>query len=266
MTGASEAQQTRVMERVLSELQSFPASRSPPEMAQQIQHIVRHETAVEDPYRQAKTASTEQALALVPRLRRLVSEAADPLDVALRLSIAGNIIDLGVSLDYDLEDAIQRVLGQPFAIDASASFKRALARVQSVLYLGDNAGETVFDGVLIERLKRPVTYVVKGSPILNDAIRDDALAAGLGDIATVEDNGSDAPGTILDRCSGAFQRRFAEAELIIAKGQANYETLGKINAPLFFLLQTKCAVVARELNVALHSLVFVQSSEVPAQP
>jgi len=256
MAGADEKRQYWVLQEVLDELRRFELTSTPPEMGYRIHQIVRREMDVRDPYEQAKAVSTRRALALYPGLKNLVAEAANPLRTAVRLSIAGNIIDLGVAQEYDLEGTIQRVLAQPFAIDAYAAFREGLARAEGVLYLADNAGETVFDRVLIETLGKPVTYVVKGGPILNDATQQDALAAGLNSVVTIVDNGCDAPGTIIRLCSQEFRHLLAEADLIIAKGQANYETLNDTAAPIFFLLQAKCPMIARSLGVPVKSIVL----------
>jgi uncharacterized protein with ATP-grasp and redox domains len=258
MAGADEDRQYRILQEVLNELGRFKLTSTPPEMAYRIHQIVRQEMGGRDPYRQAKETSTRQALGLYPQLKALVAEADDPLKTAVRLSIAGNIIDLGLAQEYDLEKTIERVLTQPFAIDAYPAFQDGLTRVDGVLYLADNAGETVFDRVLIETLDKPVTYAVKGSPILNDATRQDALAAGLGPVTTLVDNGSNAPGTIIGLCSQEFRQLLAQAELIIAKGQANYESLSRTAAPIFFLLQAKCPVIAQNLAVPVKSIVLKQ--------
>ena len=253
---ADENRQYWVLQEVLNELHQFELTSTPPEMGNRIHQIVRREMGVRDPYQQVKEVSTRQALALYPRLKVLVAEADDPLKMAIRLSIAGNIIDLGVAQEYDLEGTIQRVLAQPFAIDAYAAFREGLARTDGVLYLADNAGETVFDRVLIETLEKPVIYAVKGGPVLNDATRQDALAAGLSQVATIVDNGCNAPGTITTLCSQEFRCLLDDAGLIIAKGQANYETLSETAAPIFFLLQAKCPVIARDLGVPVKSIVL----------
>jgi uncharacterized protein with ATP-grasp and redox domains len=125
-----------------------------------------------------------------------------------------------------------------------------------VLYLGDNAGETVFDRVLIEALDVPIVYAAKGGPVLNDATVEDALAAGLDRGADVVSTGSDAPGTIVERCAGDFQQLYREAEMVIAKGQANYETLSEAGTRLFFLLQAKCPVIARDIGVPVGSIIL----------
>jgi len=253
--GASTDQQRQILLDTMQELRSLPSEATPPVMAEGIHRLVRAHTSNPDPYREAKQEATQQALALIPGLMERVQKAVDPLETAVRIAIAGNIIDYGVAESYELDATLQRVLEQPFAIDDLPALREALDRVDSVLYLADNAGETVMDRVLIKAIDRPVTYVVKNGPIINDATREDAHAAGLGEVAEIVDNGSDAPGTLLDRCSADFRRRFEQASLIIAKGQANYETLSVSEAPLFFLLQAKCAIIARDLGVTAGSTV-----------
>jgi len=261
MAGADERQQRAVLDRVLDVLRQIEPSSTPPEIGERVHRIVRREVGNSDPYRAAKEACTRQALALYPRLKARLAEADDPLEVAVRLSIAGNIIDLARNREYDLEEAAERVLTQPFAIDARAAFREALFRAGWVLYLADNAGETVFDRVLIETLDVPVIYAVKGGPILNDATMEDALAAGVDRVAEVVSTGSDAPGTILSRCSEEFRHLYDEAELVIAKGQANYEALSEEGPKAFFLLQTKCPVIARDVGVPVGSIVLKQGGE-----
>jgi hypothetical protein len=152
------------------------------------------------------------------------------------------------------------MLKQPFAISAIDDFRAELAPGRRVLYLGDNAGEIVFDRLLIEQMPREkVTFVVKGSPILNDVLIDDASFVGLTDLVEVIDNGADAPGTVLEVCSAAFRERFERADLIVAKGQGNFETLSDTDNNVFFLLRPKCAVLSRHLNCEIGRLVVVQS-------
>lgn len=256
--GADERQQHTILDRVLDALRQNEISSTPPEIGDRVHRIVRQETGDSDPYRAAKEASTHQALALYPRLKSLLVEANDPLETAVRLSIAGNIIDLSAVGEYDLVDTVERVLAQPFAVDNGAAFREALSEAGRVLYLADNAGETVFDRLLIETLPVPVVYVVKGGPVLNDATREDAKAAGLDQVATIVDNGTNAMGTVLNRCSDDFVRLYNEAEMVIAKGQANYETLSDEGCKVFFLLQVKCPIIARDAGVPVGSIVLKQ--------
>ena len=259
--GVDDFQQRAVLDRVLEALRQIEPAATPPEIGDRVHRIVRQVAGSGDPYREAKAASTRQALALYPRLKVLVREADDPLEVAVRLSIAGNIMDAARSQECDLWGTVERVLAQPFAADDGAAFREALAGAGTkgpLLYLADNAGETVFDRVLIEALDVPVVYAVKGGPTLNDATREDALAAGLDRVAEIVSTASDAPGTILDRCSDEFRELYEKAELIVAKGQANYETLSEEGPRVFLLLQTKCPVIARDVGVPVGSIVLKQ--------
>ncbi len=267
LAGADERQQKTVLDHVLDVLKQAGLSSTPPETAELVHRIVRQEVGDGDPYRAVKETSTREALALYPRMKVLLAEAGDPLEVGVRLSIAGNIIDMGPAQEYDLWGTVERVLAQPFAIDDGAALREALSRAgrgavtAPLLYLADNAGETVFDRLLIEALDVPVVYAVKEGPILNDATREDALVAGVDRVAMVVSTGSDAPGTILDRCSEEFRRLYEKARLIIAKGQANYETLSEEGPRVFCLLQTKCPVIARDVGVPVGSIVLRQGQE-----
>ena len=258
LAGADARRQKAVLDRVLDALREVGFSSTPPEIADQVHRIVRQAIDSQDPYRTAKADGTRQALALYPRVKALLAQADDPLEMAVRLSIAGNIIDLATDRQYDLLDEVRRVLAQPFAVDDGAAFRDALSRAGQTLYLADNAGETVFDLLLIETLNAPVLYAVKSGPILNDATRDDALAAGIDRVADIVVTGSDAPGTILDRCSEEFRGLYDTADLVIAKGQANYETLSDEGPKLFFLLQVKCPVIARETGASVGSIILRQ--------
>lgn len=258
--GASDAQQRLILLNTMEELHDMPTDTTPPQMAYRIHQRVRQQTNITDPYRQAKDEATQQALALYPQLKKMVTKATDPLEIALRIAIAGNIIDLGVAESYDLKATLDRVLVQPFAINDLASLRTSLVKSSSILYLADNAGETVFDRILIEALDHPVTYVVKAGPIINDAIREDAITAGIDQVVEIIDNGSDAVGTLLGDCSEGFRKHFDQAELIIAKGQANYESLSGSQAPLFFLLQAKCSVIAQDLGVTEGAVVLKQQA------
>jgi uncharacterized protein with ATP-grasp and redox domains len=187
-------------------------------------------------------------------------QSDDPFNTAIRISIAGNIIDSAVQ-DHiqNLWQIVEDGIKQPYAIDDSPKLRSKLGNADHVLFLGDNAGETVFDRVLVETLSIPVIYAVKGGPILNDATMEDAIAAGLDHCATLLSNGSEAPGTIFPLCSEEFNQHFYAAPLVIAKGQANYETLSEAGSKVFCLLRVKCPVIARDIHAPVGSIVVSQS-------
>jgi hypothetical protein len=258
LAGADEQQQREILGRVLDVLKDAPLASVPPEIGRQVHRIVREVTGAEDPYEDVKARSTREALALYPWLKSLLAEAEDRLETAVRLSIAGNIIDMGPNPTYDLRDEVMRVLEEPLAINDGEALWSSLREAESVLYLADNAGETVFDRLLIEEIEAPVTYAVKGHPIINDATVDDARAAGVDQVAEVMSNGSDSPGTLLEACSETFRRTYEAVDVIIAKGQANYETLSEEGPRVFLLLQTKCPVIAEHVGMPVGSLIVYQ--------
>ncbi len=261
LAGGSSTQQHRVVIKTMTLLGKLRPGITPPEMACKVHRIVRKEISATDPYEKLKHAGTQAALKIYPELKQLVADSKDPLDTAIRISIAGNIIDFGVAeYHHDLWETVEKVLKQQFDIDHGETFRSELQSADHVLFLADNAGETVFDRVMIEQLQIPVVYVVKGAPTLNDATIEDALAAGVDAVAEIVDNGTDAPGTILSMCSPEFIDIFQAAPLIIAKGQANYESLSSTGSKVFCLLQIKCPVIAKDIGAPVGGIVIRQSS------
>lgn len=261
MIGLSKSNTHQLIDLVTQTLADSDLDVSPPVRASKVHALIRDFSGHSDPYRESKQRSTEHALSLLPQLRKIISTADNSLDMALRLAIAGNIIDLGVATEYDLQANIERVIQQPLSIDHTHSLYSAMGKASKILYLADNAGETVFDRLLIEQLPVPVTYVVKGGPAINDATREDALQAGIDNVATLIDNGAAILGTLLDQCSGEFLQHFHSAEVIIAKGMANYESLAGSRNHLFCLLQVKCPEVARNLDAEIGDLVVKEEKE-----
>jgi len=250
----------KVMREALKMASGMDLSQSPPAMAQKIHRFIREMTGVDDPYLEVKNRFNTMALRLYPDLKEQIETSIDPIETAIRLAIAGNIIDFGVNSTVEpsqVEQTIAESLTDPLDTESLELFKDAITQAKDILYLGDNAGEIVFDRLLIERLPfEKITFVVKGGPILNDAVMKDAQNVGLTDVVDVIDNGSDAPGTILNGCSEKFRRRFDDADLIIAKGQGNYETLSDVDKNIFFLVRPKCNVLARHLGCEIGSLVL----------
>lgn len=212
---------------------------------------------VSDPYEQEKMECNLLALELYKDYKVKVLESDHPFEMALRLSIAGNIMDYGASSQFEVESTIRKVLESNFAINHSAELKKRLNTAKKVLYLGDNAGEIVFDKLYIETIQHPqITFTVRGANVLNDVTIEDAKQVGMDKVVTVIDNGYDTPSTILSKCSTEFLDIYKQADLIISKGQGNFEGLIDENdARIFFLLMVKCDVVAERLQVEKGSFV-----------
>ena len=255
-----------VHEKIIRELLSWTSkldmNQSPPAMGQRIHRRLREITGVKDPYRAAKDHQNRLAMDLLPEMKAKVESSSDPLTAAVSLAIAGNAIDMGVNsdlLDSSLRKSIRHALTIPLIGDRSQFFQD-VHRAEHILYLTDNAGEIVFDGLLIEKLEPArVTVAVRGAPVINDATLADAWDLGLQEIVELMDNGSDAPGTLLDDCSDKFKQRFMEADLILAKGQGNFETLSGDPRPIVFLFQAKCPVIATHAQVPLGTHVIARS-------
>ncbi len=263
---------TQIHEMIVREVLALTAtmdlSQPSPAVAQVIQRRLRQLTGVADPYAALKHAANTQAMALLPNLAARVEAADDKLMMAARLAIAGNIIDVAAASSYptpaEFAKIVDDVLHHPFQGDA-ALFRQAVKQAKSILYLADNAGEIVFDRLLIEQLgAERVTFAVRGTAVLNDATRADAHSTGIDQLVSVVDNGSDAPGTILPTCSPEFQQRFANAPLIIAKGQGNFESLSEVAANIFFLFKVKCPVVAGMVNQPVGTQMLLHQSQVHA--
>ncbi|MBF0606639.1 MAG: ARMT1-like domain-containing protein [Candidatus Magnetobacterium sp. LHC-1] len=265
----AEANKLDVIRAVLQEMEGADVSQPPAYATTFIYRMIRELTG-EDPYKELKARYNAMALDLYPRLRAQVFEHHDPLWMATRLAIAGNIIDFGIFTSVDIEGTIQRALEHRIEVDDYDAFKQALTgdnhgKGVELLYLLDNAGEIVFDKLLIEVLGgmgKDVTAVVKGFPVINDVTMQDAGDVGLGAVCKVIDNGSDAVGTITTLCSSDFLARFNTHSFIISKGQGNYETLCGSDKDIFFLFQAKCDVVARHLGLKVGAMLLKRNNSV----
>lgn len=249
--GLSEDEQRQVMIEFGRRLPEFSLRSSPPEIAHLVYSDIM-ERVGRDPFKEIRESSNREALELFSGLKRRVEGSSDPLWTAVRLAIAGNVIDYGTPGSFNIKDEIENVLETGFGVFMFNEFLDSLDRANSLLYLCDNAGEIIFDRLLIEEIKKhsspKITAAVRGAPVLNDAVIEDADQAGLNRICRVISNGSKFPGTLIDHCSEEFQLIYREADLIISKGQGNFETLWGKGENIFFLFKVKCNVVARHIN------------------
>jgi damage-control phosphatase, subfamily I len=253
-----ETMHLAVAQAVATLLPQMEMSNTPPENSVAVYAVIAMVTGCVDPYLAQKNESNEQALAILPDLLQEVEQSEVPLLAALRLAIAGNIIDYGAMRSFDVRAAIARARTIPFVIDESRQLFECIARLSGkrikILYLADNCGEIVYDSLVIRCLVElgfEVTVAVKERPIINDALLADALVCGLDRYARIITNGTACPGTPLASCSSEFLHAFREADLILSKGQGNFETLSEavfeIEADIFFLLTVKCPVVGAHI-------------------
>ncbi len=261
--------QEQILREVLRRASQADLTQSPPLFGRSLHQWVRELTGQADPYLAVKQESNRLALELLPAWRERLRTAANPRLTAIKMAIAGNVIDYGIKGDLTAEQipaALESSFAGPFNGDV-AEFFAAAERATEILFLADNAGELVFDRLLLELLPREkITVVVKGGPAINDALRADATVAGLVGWVAVTDTGCDGSGIELAACSPEFRRRFARADLIIAKGQANFESLDGCGQNIFSLFKVKCAVVARHIGHAVGNLVLHRNVPDAAEP
>lgn len=255
--------QEQVLKAVLDNIKEADTTRPPAYTTTFIHRRIRN-LLNKDPFKQIKSEYNRVALDLYPLLKRMVKESKDPLFTASRLAIAGNIIDFGIFTSVDIQSSIEKALNAPLSIDEYPSLRAAIQGGKRILYLLDNAGEIIFDRVLIEELiseGNHVTAVVKGSPVINDCTMEDAIEAGLTSVCEVIDNGSDGVGTILELTSEEFRNHLEKTDILISKGQGNYETLHEVKRDkiVFYLFQSKCEVVSKEIGLSLGSMILSRS-------
>lgn len=256
-----ETRRVPILRRLLADLSTTDWQKSPVGVAQQLHRRIRQATGEADPYRALKDRMNRLALDMLPGLRQEARFEEDPHMALVRLAVAGNMIDSGAKTgmtEDNVREALCRAIREPLYGSTAALFDAA-ERAQRILFLTDNAGEIVFDRALIEILpSKKITVAVRGSPVLNDATMEDAHTAGLTGLTTVIPNGSDAPGTILENCSEEFRRVYAESDLIVAKGQGNYESLSDTGKHIFFLLRVKCPLVAAQVAAKEGEMVILE--------
>ncbi len=254
----SEEDIEKVLREVMDALVNMDWRKTPPEIAHIAHGIVRR-YAGGDPYAEVKRESNDLGLHMYPELKRIVDESDDPLRAAIRLAIAGNIIDFGAMVDFNLQDTISDVMSRHFAYDSYDRFLRDMERARKILYFFDNAGEIVFDKLLIETLLGiydiSITGVVKAGPIINDATEDDLRYVGLDkymDEVLFLSNGEVG----YERNDPEVGRWIKEHNVVISKGQGNYEGLSEWKG-IYYMLMVKCPVVAKSLSATVGDIVFL---------
>ena len=250
---AKPALQRQLLNATGQYIEKVDTDLSPPENAAGLYALFADVLQDDDPFAQVKQEGNTLALSLQEEVEQRIQTAQDPLRAAVRVAIAGNIIDYGALHSFDAATTIEQCFEREFVVDHYPALREALFLHDKpkVLYLCDNCGEIVFDGLLIKQLNRlgcQVTAAVREAPIINDATMQDAQFCGLDTMCTVISNGTACPGTPLASCSAELRQHFQEADIIISKGMGNFESLSEVSAPIFFLFTVKCSRVAQHLT------------------
>jgi uncharacterized protein with ATP-grasp and redox domains len=263
-----ESEKKEVMSFALSQLAARSDNMYPQEIVVAVNEYLVQRFALRaekfDPYKSIKRRSREIALAFYGSIEERITSAQSPLEFAVKCAALGNIIDYGAKAHgrLDISTELERVDELDFSVYDYGAFLETFKRSDHILYLGDNVGEDVFDKALIQAMKRDrptltVTFAARERPVINDVTLADARAVGMDKVARIISSGSVYPGTIMSKTSSEFQELFDAADLVIAKGQGNFETLNDVAHPaLFFLLRAKCDKVARAIGVGQGSMIL----------
>ncbi len=258
--------QEEVLRRVMCRLIEMEWVGTPPQLvrASRVAELIEKLTGVDDPYKDIKRASNDEAMAMVGEVKSLIASHEDSLRAAIKVAIAGNIIDFVAVKTYDLRATIEKIFKQELAIDDYSKLREEVLSAETLLYFADNAGEIVFDKLLIEEMIRVrgkpfkrISFIVKGGPTINDATIEDALYVGLDKLPNIEFKKvtSGKPGTGPEHSSPEVLSWIRNHDLVISKGQGNYEDLSEVGG-VYFLLIAKCPVVAEDLGVRVGGIVI----------
>ena len=256
MATNDEVKIKKLLDNVGAMIANIPMENTPPETGDIIYKEISKITGVSDPYKKTKESNIQEALSLYPELKEIIRKSDNKLLTAIRIAIAGNVIDLGVGKDFNIVEDVKKILHQEFGILDFSEFEKHLEKANTILYIGDNAGESVFDKILIEELGKPVIYVVRDIPVINDVTYQDAVDSGIDKVAEIISSGSSAPAVIPELCNEKFLEKLNSSDMVISKGQGNYEGLSNVDRSLFFLLKAKCHVIANDLNVKENDIIL----------
>lgn len=240
---------------------SFSYNDAPPEIASYVYEEMARIAHKTDLYDEVKELSTKKALSFVPFLKEKLFTSQNKLLTATKIAVAGNVIDLAAEVEFDLDEELEKIFHTEFAHDDFSLFEQKLCCAKSVLIIGDNVGEHIFDYLFIETLKESYpnsafSYMVRGNPIINDVTVKEAKEAGFDKICQVVDSGVNTPGFTYNRANSYSKELFDSADLVISKGMGNYECMSPSHREdICFLLKIKCGVVAASLQKEIGDII-----------
>ncbi len=246
-----------LLREVFAYLSKMDYDISTPEIIGEVFDMIKRHTNNPDPYKETRDYYNTMFLKLSPDYERKIEQADNPFLMAIRYAIVGNIIDFNPihnTLLEDVYDCFDKMELLDLAIDDSHLLLEDIKKAETLLYLGDNCGEICLDKILLKKIKElnpnlKLVFGVRGKAVVNDSIAEDAYAIGIDEYAEIIDNGDGSQGTVLSRTSSSFREIYKRADVVIAKGQANYECLSEEDKNIYFLLMTKCDVIAKDIGV-----------------
>ena len=239
----------KVLDKTAQFIQEMPMDYTPPQIGECIYSYISEITGNSDLYYNIKRKNIDKAFELYKYFEKMISAESDPLKAAVMLSISGNVIDMGIKGFIDIKNEVARVLDKFDDIPDFPAFRKKLEKSETVLYIGDNSGEAVFDLFLLKQISdKKIYYAVRDIPVINDITHTEAQIIGIDRYAEILSSGVKAPGTVIDKVSDQFREIFDSSDIVISKGQGNYEALSGAERDIFFLLIAKCPVIARDIG------------------
>jgi uncharacterized protein with ATP-grasp and redox domains len=265
ITGVDKKEE--LLREVFTYLSKMDFETTTPEVIGEIFDMIKKHTNNPDPYKETRNYYNTLFLKLLPKFEGKIEQAVNPFQLAVRYAIIGNIIDFNPihnTLLEDIFDYFEKMEQLELAKDDSNALMEDILNSKILLYLGDNCGEICFDKILLKKIKEQnpnvkILFGVRGKPVVNDSIVEDAYAVGIDEYAEVIDNGDGSLGTVLNRTSSEFREAYKKADVIIAKGQANYECLSEENKNIYFLLMTKCDVIANDIDAPEKKMICMKN-------
>ncbi len=237
---------------------------TPPDIAERMYAYLHKLLNVDDAFKSDKKKMNRKALKIYPEAQNMIESSENPVHMALKIAVAGNIIDSSMKLEYEVEKLHEEAEKLEFVKSDEREFREKLSKAESLLIISDNAGEIVFDKLLVETLKRfypdvKITVAVRGKPIINDATFEDAKEVGM--LTTADEvitTGYAYPGIPLRDKDSKFVKTFLSSDVVLSKGQGNFESLSEPPREVFYLFRAKCDVVCSYLGVPKNSALFVK--------
>ena len=249
-TDGNKEIQFDILKQACSSVLSIDEDYTAPRFSSIIQNLIEKDLGNDNLYQKLKEDNLKKVKRFIPYLEALADNSDDRLETAIRIAIAGNTIDYGVNPNFDIEKEVNKITANKIRIDSLNKFKSDLHFASSILYIGDNFEEALFDKILLKQLlPRKITFAVRSKAILNDITHSDAKQLGIDKLSEVIESGSEITGTDLKQCTPEFLASFEKSDMVISKGQGNFETLMNEERPIYFLFKVKCEAIARRCGL-----------------
>lgn len=267
---AERAVKIEYMQSVLRTIADVPTTMSAPEVMDEIYRIQERMFGAGKDYSRIKEHFNSLMLELAPSVQMEIGKSASPLKTAVQYAMMGNYIDFAAMDSVDENKLIQmlsKAADTPVREDTLLAMEADLKQAKELVYLTDNCGEIVLDKLLIQEIQKlypdiEITVIVRGKPVVNDATIEDAEQVGLPEMVRVIDNGSSVGGTCIEGISEEAKNHINGADIIISKGQGNFETLQKCGLNVYYIFMCKCSMFADRFGVPLYSGILINDHSV----